>query len=66
MEEKEKLPPRFSPDNSPEARARRMRGFVLPKKVMELPHPYVCAEPEGYEDNVVRLPLRFPPDDICA
>lgn len=59
-------PPRFLIDNSPEARRERMRQFSL-AKVVELPHLYVLPEPEGYDDNVVYLPVRPPdPPSICA
>ena len=58
--------PRFSPDNSPEARRQRMRQFSL-AKVVELPHLYILPEPEGYNDNVVYLPVQKPdPPNICA
>lgn len=48
-------PPRFTIDNSPEARRQRMRQWAAPK-VSEIAHRYVLGEPEGFNDHVVHLP----------
>lgn len=66
MDKNYNLPPKFSPDNSPEARERRIKAhqYTL-AKVVERPHLYVLPEPEGVEDNVIHLPIK-PPEDLIA
>lgn len=69
-------PPRYRPDNSEAAKAQRKKNFSWTgAEVTELPHRHVLPQPEGYNDNEVRLPnlvlgpmnnvveVNFRPDD---
>ncbi len=67
MESKFDPPLRFSPDNSDEMRARRIKAhqYTL-ARVVEVPHLYVLPAPEGVEDNVIHLPIRQEPPQLSA